>query len=147
MTDDVNLDLTHQKCVLSFLRKLNAPLETLVIKLITDQRSFIILRSTEQNFARLFIKTGFVNTMNIAPSLTLNKNWRLTFWRTLRRILTSICSISKQSGALILRTTTSSPQNELTVFMLIIGKIFDENPNFSTTTLSTNARIGNKMSS
>ena len=111
-------------------------------RLIIELKNFTIQTSTKQNSAHhtSMVQTN-VSMETIAHLLILMLRSLSNLLTNLRKILTSICFISKLCGVHIMKQDIS----EMFVFMLIIGKTIEENLN-STSTLKINVRIGNQDS-
>ena len=103
-------------------------MEMHALELITESRSFIILKSTRWSFV-LSILTAWIS-VNMGNTVLLliqcRRSW-LTCLMRWRKMMISTCFILKRSGALTL--IKNIRKVEETVFMHTTGKILEENHN------------------
>lgn len=117
----------NQKFVHQFLKAENAPREIVARKRTTVSRNSTILTNTKPSFAHhTLIQLESASMEIIAPLHTLMLRFLLRRSINLREIQTSICFISKQYGAHIMKLII----REINVSMHTIGKISEGSPKF-----------------
>lgn len=126
----------------SYSKVKNALMVNLAQRLITEQKSFITLTSTKLSSVLPSLPLLTESKQNVSTAISahsliqsLRSQWSLLTNSKKTQIFT--CSISRRYGALTTRQTT----NEISVFILIIGRTSVENLSY-TITQRTNALIG-----